>query len=228
MGTALPKQFLEIEGLPILVHTLLLFQRHPRVDAIYLSVPADRKDEARALAKRNGISKLAGVTAGGDSAQASIYNALHLARETEPESSIVLVHDGVRPYVDDSVIDANIDSVRANGNAVTFTPCVETLVISRDGRTIDALPYRRESYAAQAPQSFRLGDILAAHERIRLSPGGYTDMIDQATICWRLGIPITLVPGNRGNIKVTTPEDVYTLRALLRYRADRAAGNAGL
>ena len=92
-------------------------------------------------------------------------------------------------------------------------PC--SAPVSKDGQEIDALPYRRESYTAQAPQSFRLGDILAAHEKIRARPEGYTDMIDQATICWSLGIPIHLVPGNRGNIKITTPEDIVMLEALL-------------
>ena len=222
MGNALPKQFIEIDGKPILLHTLELFQRHPRIDAIYLAVHADYVDDAKKLAAAAGIGKLAGVVAGGDSAQASIYNALLLARSSgERDDAVALIHDGVRPYVDDAVIDANVDAVVEHGNAVTFTPCVETLVISRDGRTIDALPYRRESYTAQAPQSFRLGDVLAAHDRIRARPEGYTDMIDQATICWTLGIPIHLVPGNRGNIKVTTPEDLVVLDALLKWRRGR-------
>ena len=91
-------------------------------------------------------------------------------------------------------------------------------MLSKDGAAIDAIPYRRESYTAQAPQSFRLGDILAAHERIRARPEGYADMVDQATICFTLGIPVHLVPGNRGNLKITTPEDIVTLEALLKWR----------
>lgn len=225
MGNAIPKQFMEVAGCPILAHTLMLFQNHKRIDVIYMAVHADYMAQTNEIAARYGIGKLAGVTVGGDSAQASIYNALALARESgEQDSAIVLIHDGVRPYVDASVIDANIDSVVRYGNAVTYTPCIETLVISHDGSAIDALPYRRESYSAQAPQSFRLGDILAAHDRLRAMPGGYTDMIDQATICWTLGIPIHLVPGNRGNLKITTPEDVYTFRALLQYREDMRNG----
>lgn len=82
------------------------------------------------------------------------------------------------------------------------------------------MPYRRESYTAQAPQSFRLADILAAHDAIRRRQNGYADMIDQATICHTLGIRLHLVPGNRGNIKVTTPEDLHMLGALLAARKD--------
>jgi 2-C-methyl-D-erythritol 4-phosphate cytidylyltransferase len=84
------------------------------------------------------------------------------------------------------------------------------------------MPFRRESYTAQAPQTFRLGDILRAHEKIRSREGRYTDMVDQATICHSLGIKIRLVPGNRGNIKVTTPEDLHMLGALLSSRKESA------
>ena len=77
-------------------------------------------------------------------------------------------------------------------------------------------------YFFHAPQSFRLGDILAAHEKIRARPEGYTDMVDQATICWTLGIPIHLVRGNRGNVKITTPEDIVMLSALLDWQKRRS------
>jgi len=228
MGAAEPKQFIEIHGKPVLAHTLAIFQEHPQIDGIWLVVAADCMDRAKALASRYGISKLRGLSCGGDSAQASIYNGLVAMREAFAPETVVLIHDGVRPYVEPHVLSDNIAAVAKYGNAVTFTPCYETIVLSKDGQTIDALPYRRESYTAQAPQSFRLGDILAAHERIRARPSGYLDMIDQATIYWTLRLPIHLVPGNRGNIKITTPEDLCMLAALLDYQEDRKNGNAGV
>ena len=215
MGTTMPKQFLEINGKAVLAHTLSLFQSHPQVDGIWLVVASDQLERARELAAECSISKLMGVAIGGDSAQASIYNGLVALRAVCEPDTIVLIHDGVRPYVERQVIAANIDAVRKHGNAVTFTPCHETVAISKDGKMIDDMPYRRESYVIQAPQSFRLGDILAAHERIRARPEGYADMVDQATICHALGIPVHLMPGNNGNIKVTTQEDVRMLSALL-------------
>ena len=218
MGSAVPKQFLELCGKPVLAHTLELFERHPCIDGIYLVVNADYVERAPEFAQRWGVSKLCGVTAGGASAQESIYNGLKYAAAHEPGDSIVLLHDGVRPYVTPEVIAANVEAVGKYGSAVTYTPCYETIVLSKDGAAIDAIPYRRESYTAQAPQSFRLGDILAAHERIRARPEGYADMVDQATICFTLGIPVHLVPGNRGNLKITTPEDIVTLEALLKWR----------
>lgn len=218
MGAEVPKQFLELEGRPVLAHTLELFERHPLVDGIYLVVNADWTERAVEFAREYGISKLLGVTAGGDSAQESIYRGLRYAAEREPADAAVLLHDGVRPYVTDEVIAANIESVEKYGSAVTYTPCYETIVVSRDGGRIDSMPRRAESYTAQAPQSFRLGEILAAHERVRARPGGYEGLVDQATLCFELGIPVHLVPGNRGNVKITTPEDLVTLGALMKWR----------
>ena len=222
MGSEVPKQFLELNGKPVLVHALGIFQAHARVDKIVLVVAPGHFDKCRALAAEHGISKLHRLVAGGDSAQEAIYNGLRAAAEDFPPETTVLLHDGVRPYLEPQVIDANIDGVAQFGNAVTYTPCYETIVLSEDGAGISALPYRRESYTAQAPQSFRLGDILAAHERIRARPGGYADMVDQATICWTLGIPIHLVRGNRGNVKITTPEDIVMLSALLEWQRRRS------
>lgn len=223
MGANVPKQFLELNGRPVLAHTLALFQSHPLVDGIVLVVAPEYFDDCRALAAKYGIDKPIELAESGATAQDSIYSGLKSASTKYPPDTVVLLHDGVRPYVLPEVITANIEAVEKFGSAITYTPCYETIVLSKDGQTIDALPYRRESYTAQAPQSFRLGDILAAHERIRARPEGYTDMIDQATICWTLGIPIHLVPGNRGNVKITTPEDIISLDALLKARAEKEA-----
>ena len=221
MGSAVPKQFLNLNEKPVLAHTLAIFQSHPRVDRIILVTAQAHFDECRRLAERHGIAKLHRLALCGETAQDSIYSGLRCAAEDFPAETVVLIHDGVRPYLEPQVINANIEAVEAFGTAVTYTPCYETIVISRDGETIGAMPFRRESYTAQAPQSFRLGDILAAHERIRARPEGYRDMVDQATICWTLGIPIHLVRGNRGNVKITTPEDIVMLEALLRWQDGR-------
>lgn len=221
MGANVPKQFLALNGKPVLVHTLRLFQEHSRIDRIILVTTPEHFARCEALTKDAGVSKLHRLVVGGATAQESIYNGLRAAAEDFPLETTVLLHDGVRPYLDSKVIGANIDAVAEFGSAVTYTPCYETIVLSKDGEKVDALPFRRESYTAQAPQSFRLGDILAAHEKIRARPGGYADMVDQATICWTLGLPIHLVPGNRGNVKITTPEDIVMLEALLRWQEER-------
>ena len=218
MGSDIPKQFLVLNGKPVLVHALELYQRHPQIDGIVLVVAKQYFDDCRGLCAQYGIDKLKALAECGESAQDSIYSGLKCAAERFPADSVVLLYDGVRPYLLPQVITDNIEAVERFGNAVTYTPCYETIVLSKDGERISAMPYRRESYTAQAPQSFRLGDLLGYHERIRARPEGYADMVDQATICWTLGVPIHLVRGNRGNVKITTPEDIVMLESLLKWR----------
>jgi 2-C-methyl-D-erythritol 4-phosphate cytidylyltransferase len=217
---ALPKQFIAIGGKPILAHTLDIFQKHRRIDGIYLAVLAEYRKYARDMAEQYGFSKLKAVVEGGRIAQESIYNALIRAREENPPDSVALIHDGVRPVLDPGVIDANIESVLRHGTAITCTPCHETILLTEDGVRVSAVPFRRNAIAAQAPQSFRLAEIIAAHDEIRNSPTGYEDMVDACTIYHALGRPVRTVRGNDGNIKATTPKDIYALRAILQYRDD--------
>lgn len=228
MGAGVPKQFLEINGKPILIHTLQLFQYHEHIDKIYVSTLKDYIPYVSELVSEYRISKVAQVIPGGETAQDSIYNALKTAQEQNPEDSIVLLHDGVRPFVAYDVITANIEGVKKHGNAITSTACFETIMVSRDGDVVDSVPYRKETFSGQAPQSFYLKDIIAAHDVVRNSPTGYENMVDACTIIRSQGIEAHMVPGNRGNIKVTTPEDVYMFRALLQYKENEQAFGLGL
>lgn len=228
MGAGVPKQFLEINGRPLLVHTMELFQYHSKIDKIYVSVLEEYIDYVKSLIDEYKITKVEMVLPGGATAQDSIYNALTAAAENNPEDSIVLLHDGVRPFVSYDVISDNIKSVKKYGTAITSMPAYETVIFSPDGVDVSKVPLRKQTYTAQAPQSFFLKDILEAHNQIRQRPEGYEDMVDACTIMHTLGKEVHLVSGNRGNIKVTTPEDVYILRGLLQYRENEQAFGFGL
>lgn len=228
MGAGIPKQFLEVNGKPILIHTMQLFQFHKKIDKIYVAVQENYISYVETLAAEYHLNKVAAVVAAGDTAQDTIYRALLRAREENPEDSVVLIHDGVRPFVSHNTISDNISAAKKYGNGITCTACYETILLSRDGESVDHVPYRKETFSAQAPQTFRLGDIIAIHDQIRKSDTGYTDMVDACTMCNKLGIAVHMVPGNRGNIKVTTPEDVYFFRALLTYRENEQAFGLGL
>lgn len=228
MGAGVPKQFLEINGKPIIIHTLQLFQYHKMIDKIYVSVLEDYIPYMEELVELYRINKVKKVLAGGKTAQDSIYNALKYAQKENPEDSIVLLHDGVRPFVSYEVISENIKSVKKFGNAITCCPSFETIIISENGNEVQNVPYRKNTYTAQAPQSFYLKEIIQAHENIRNSPNGYDNMVDACTIIKSQGIQAHLVKGNQGNIKVTTPEDVYIFRALLQYRENEQAFGLGI
>lgn len=221
MGASLPKQFLKINGKEILFHTVDLFQRNKQIDKIYVATIDEYIEHVKEEVKIGHYTKVEDVIGGGGSAQDTIYKLLIRAKEENPDDSIVLLHDGVRPFVDREVITRNIEGVQKYGNAVTAVPAYETVMISEDSHIAEDVTIRNQTYLGQAPQSFILSDILAAHEKIRQRPEGYRDMVDAATIIRTLGETVHLVEGNRGNIKITTPEDVYIFRAFLHYREDR-------
>ena len=228
MGSGIPKQFLEIHGKPVLVHTLELFQEHDMIDKIYISVLEDYIGKTQKLVDRYGLDKVVSIIPGGATAQDSIYNVLKDAEKENDGDSIVLLHDGVRPFVSYDTIKQNIESVQKYGSAITCTACYETILLSKSGEKVDSVPYRKDTFAAQAPQSFRLKDIIAAHDEVRAINPSYENMVDACTIMTTLGEEVHMISGNRGNIKVTTPEDVYMFRALLNYKENEQTFGIGL
>ena len=178
MGSGIPKQFLEIHGKPVLVHTLELFQEHDMIDKIYISVLEDYIGKTQKLVDRYGLDKVVSIIPGGATAQDSIYNVLKDAEKENDGDSIVLLHDGVRPFVSYDTIKQNIESVQKYGSAITCTACYETILLSKSGEKVDSVPYRKDTFAAQAPQSFRLKDIIAAHDEVRAINPSYENMVD--------------------------------------------------
>lgn len=217
MGSNIPKQFLKVYGKPIIIHTLEKFQYNSNIDLIYVACKEDLIPLLNELIHKYQITKIPnnGVVPGGKTGQDSIYNALCAAKKDNSGDSIVLIHDGVRPIITDDVINKNIESVIQNGSAITCTACYETPVISYNSKDIDELPKRRFVYTAQAPQSFYLDKILEAHEIVRKNNPDYIDIVDSCTLMKNCGFNVSIVEGNRGNIKVTTPEDYIDLLARL-------------
>ena len=220
---SIPKQFLKINEKPIIIHTLELFQNHHSIDKIYIAIHPDYYEYMQELVKHYYITKTAGIVKGGATGQDSIYNALKLAQSENPEDSIVLIHDGVRPNITEEVITKNIECAKKNGNAITCTSCFETILVSENGKNPQHVPYRKHTYSAQAPQSFHLGEIVQAHEYTRKVNPNYTDIVDSCTLFKTLNKPTYMIFGNRGNIKITTIEDLYILRAFIRYKEDLEA-----
>ena len=223
MGSEIPKQFLTVNGKPILIYTLELFQNNKSIDKIYVSTLKDYITYVIELCEKYKITKLCDVIEGGATAQDSIYNALKRAEKDNPKNSIVLLHDGVRPFVDENVIEENIESVKKFGSAITCIPAYETIMISDNENFVKDVTIRKETYIGQAPQSFYLNEIIEAHDCLRNSENGYENMVDACTIYKSLGKKTHLVFGNRGNIKITTPEDVYIFKAFLKFKENMQA-----
>lgn len=210
-----PKQFLEMYNKPIIIHTLEHFQNHPMVDAIVVVCIESWIPYLKNLLYKFRIEKVKQVVPGGRTGQLSIYNGLKAAKKvTGGENAIVLIHDGVRPLINEKVITDNIESVIENGSAITTAIVKETILVVNEGTsTIDYVPSRNNSRVARAPQSFWLDDILNAHKKTLAN--GITNCIDSCSMMQENGYNLHLVDGPGENIKITTPEDFYTMRAIL-------------
>ena len=210
-----PKQFLEMYNKPIIIHTIEHFENHPMIDAIIVVCIESWIPYLNELLYKFRIEKVKKVVPGGKTGQLSIYNGLKAAKEIAgEEKSIVLIHDGVRPLITEKLITDNIESVKSHGSAITTAPVKETTLVVNPGKsTIDYIPSRSNSRVAKAPQSFLLDDILEAHEKTLIE--GETNCIDSVTMMQKYGFDLYLIDGPTQNIKITTPEDFYTMRAIL-------------
>ncbi|MEG1581445.1 MAG: IspD/TarI family cytidylyltransferase [Bacteroidaceae bacterium] len=210
-----PKQFLELHGKPIIVYTLELFENHPEMDAIYVACIEGWIPYLQKLIRKFDLTKVKGVVAGGNTGQESIYNALQAAERDFKNDDLVLIHDGVRPLIDDATISDNIETATREGNCITCVAATETLVVQQTDGSLH-IPTRDRSLIARAPQTFRLGDILAAHRNAIAE--GRTDFIDSCTLMSTYGARIATTIGPSENIKITTPTDFFMFRAIEEVR----------
>ncbi|MBR1755012.1 MAG: 2-C-methyl-D-erythritol 4-phosphate cytidylyltransferase [Bacteroidaceae bacterium] len=238
MGSDLPKQFLPIGERPLLMHTLEAFERAcPGIRQI-LVLPQEQQDFWQTLCLRHTFTLPHTIVAGGPTRFHSVQNGLAAIPPSSPispngpnspisplpptggvgEGSLVAVHDGVRPFASEAVIRRCFDAARQHGAAVPVTPVVETLrELSPSGSVSDGLPAgasftvdRSRYRLVQTPQTFQLPLLRRAYEQ----PYRET-FTDDASVVEALGHPITLVEGNRENIKITTPFDLTIAEALL-------------
>lgn len=212
-----PKQFLEIFNKPIIVHTLEYFQDNSNIDAIVVSCVDGWIDYLEGLIYKYRLEKVVQIVPGGSTGQLSIYNGLCAAKEIAgDEEAIVLIHDGVRPLINSQLITDNIESVKKYGSCITAGIVKETIVVIDEDSIIEQVPSRAKSRVAKAPQSFWLNDIYNAHQEA--IEEGIIDMIDSCTLMQHYGYKMYMIDGPYENIKITTPDDFFTMRAILETR----------
>ena len=214
----IPKQFLELNGKPIIVHTLECFENHNEIDAIAVAILPEWRSHLEKLAKQYMLSKVEWIVDGGATGQDSRYAALHAIEGCVSHDSIVLMHDGVRPFVSRDTISSNIHDVREYGSSVTCTQMVETPVLCVDAN-IQRVLDRNQLYVARAPQAFYLKDLLFVYDDAMRS--GIHDSLDSASLMLRSGFAVHATLGPVENIKITTPEDYYVGRAFFSMRESR-------
>ena len=209
-----PKQFINVYGKPIIIHTLELFDNHEEIDAIAVACLEDWIPYLEELLEKFNIKKVKKIVPGGASGQESIYNGLKAAEKIAGgEKSIVLIHDGVRPLIHAKTISDNIASVQEHGSAITSVTVKETVLVVSKDNSIDSVPKREDTRLARAPQSFYLDEIIGAHRKAIAE--NKLDFIDSCSMMQYYGKKLYLIEGPQENIKITTPDDFYTMRALL-------------
>jgi 2-C-methyl-D-erythritol 4-phosphate cytidylyltransferase len=214
---AKPKQFLELNGKAIIIHTLEHFEQHPQIDAICIVCLESHIEYLKDLLKYHHIKKVKWIAKGGETGQQSIYNGLlAISENLNDDDSIVLIHDGVRPLINDDLITNCISTTREFGNAITMTPAIETIITAGEGNQIADIADRSACRLARAPQCFFLKDIFEAHKKALLE--NKTDFIDSAYLMKHYGHSLFMVEGPVENIKITTPMDYYLFRAIYEAR----------
>lgn len=214
-----PKQFLDIYNKPVIVHTIEHFENCAAIDAVAVACVAEWIPYMESLVEKWHLTKVKSIVPGGATGQLSIYNGLCAAKKIAgEEKSVVLIHDGVRPLITGQLIERNIADVETYGTSITTGIVKETIIAVDDNGTIDTVHDRAHSRVAKAPQCFWLDDILSVQEQAIAK--GETAHIDSCTLMHAYGRELHMTDGPYENIKITTPDDFYTMRAILAARED--------
>lgn len=210
---SLPKQFLRVHGKPVIVYTIEHFQKCTMIDEIIVVCVKEYIPLMQELQEEYQLSKVVRIIPGGDNGQHSIYNGLvEIGKRVISEKDIVLIHDGVRPLIDEKTIVDNISCVKENGTCITVAKAIETVLLLDDTQVKEVVD-RNQCYLGRAPQSFYFKDIFDAH--CKANAIGKSDFIDSALMMQYFGYKMYTVPGPVNNIKITTPMDYYMFRAIL-------------
>jgi len=210
MKAARSKPFLELGGVPVIIHTLRKFEQCSAIDHCIVVLPSEQAAEFLSLANKYGLRKISRVVSGGQERQDSVYKGLSAIESNKVE--VVAVHDGVRPFVTPDQIAAVVEKAKQSGAAILAVPAVDTIKQVAGGKIIATLE-RSRIYHAQTPQAFRYPIIREAYERAQAEGVLATD---DASLVERLGAPVYIVEGSPNNIKITRPSDLAIAELILK------------
>ena len=209
----IPKQFIHVKDVPVIVYTLQAFQNHPQIDAIEVVCLEGWHDILRAYSKQFGITKLENIVNGGETGQDSIRNGLwDIAKRYTDDDDIVLIHDSIRPMVSADVISDNIRVCRKFGNATTVVPCTSVMLTTEDSVVSEGQIPRDNLKITQTPQAFFLNELLGVHKKAMTM-----DVLPSIASCAlyiEMGKKVYLSQGSEKNIKITTSEDIEIFQSL--------------
>ncbi|MET3699960.1 2-C-methyl-D-erythritol 4-phosphate cytidylyltransferase [Bacillus oleivorans] len=216
MNAGKNKLFLTVQDVPVIIHTLQVFETDSLCKAIYLSINPAERESFELLIKQYKIKKIKAMVAGGKERQESVYQALKAVNEAD----IVLVHDGARPFIRHSTIRHLVEKADESKAAIVAVPVKDTVKRVENGQITETVE-RSSLWAAQTPQAFHMSILKKAYELAERDSFFGTD---DASLVERLGVPVAIVEGQYDNIKLTTKEDLYFAEAILNNRLSTPEG----
>ena len=216
MGMSVPKQFVTIDNKPVLIYTMECFQNHPMIDAIELVCIDGWQETAQRYADKYGITKLREIVTGGETGQESIRNGVYALDGVCNEDDVVIIHDGIRPLVDESVLSDVIVKCKQYGNAVTSMPYNEQIFIKDDELSTTKYIPRETLRRVATPQAYKFGLLYekykeAFERKIGIYGSSYTN-----TMMVDLGVRLYFAAGSDKNIKLTTKDDLELFLGYLK------------
>ena len=211
LGGNRPKQFLELDGIPVIIRTLRQFERCREIDEVVAVLPAEETAGFQSLAQQFELRKLSRVIAGGETRAQSVQRGLAAIDEAE----IVAVHDGVRPFVTPEEIDQVVAAARTSGAAILVAPVADTIKEINGGHILGTLA-RTNLRRALTPQCFRFDLLKRAYDNLAKIEAEGVEVTDDCLLLERLGVDIQAVEGSARNIKITREEDLVLGEALLK------------
>ena len=222
MQMDIPKQFIHIYDKPVIIYTLQGFQRHPEIDKIGVVCLSGWEDTLRSYAAQYGITKLEWIIPGGSTGQESIRNGVYKFAEQLTADDIAIIHDGIRPMVDSSVLSDVIRVCNMHGNGVTSTPFTEQIFRSNpDGKTTNEFILRESVRKVATPQAYKFGILLDAYKRAFAEEIGIYGSSYTNTMMVELGHTLYYAAGSDKNIKLTTKDDLELFKAYLRMEMEQ-------
>lgn len=216
MGSVLPKQFLSVGGIPIIVRSILAFYSCAAVDSVVVAAGADCLDYTDKLIKEYvGGEKPVRLITGGATRSLTLKNIVDFCMEADSsDNHIILTHDAVRPFITEKIILDNIEGARHYGAVNTCVPCTDTIFMSSDGKFIDRTLDRSVLYHAQTPQTFnlkRLSELING-----IPPEDFEKLTDGCSVFTYSGLPVFMADGDINNIKITYPQDMERAEEICR------------
>ncbi len=218
MGGDMPKQFLDLCGEPVIIHTIRRFAMHEDISDIIVGINPDWYDYMKELADKYFDAGIH-LTKGGSDRNGTITNIIKYAEEIlgAGEDEILITHDAVRPFVNRKMIDDSIAAMEYCEICTAALPATDTIVLSKDAKTVSDFPLRENMFRVQTPQTFRLGSFMKMLDSV--SPQEREKITDACKLFYMNGRKVYIIEGAETNIKLTYPSDFETAKVFMRHNA---------